>query len=155
MDYRKQQLLTLNKSAGAIAIAGNLELDESAIAVCGNTNQFSTNSIVTVNGSAVLQLSGKNQIIGGVISIVRVSPTRPAQILKAGLIGTNLVFSGTNLNGGTNFHFLVLAATILATPLTNWTVVGTNPFNADGSFSCTSGVSPARPTVFFNTKAVP
>ena len=83
MDYRKQQLLTLNKSAGAIAIAGNLELDESAIAVCGNTNQFSTNSIVTVNGSAVLQLSGKNQIIGGVISIVRVSPTRPAQILKA------------------------------------------------------------------------
>ena len=382
-------LLTLNKSGGAIAVAGNLELDESAIAVCGNVNQFSTNSIVTVNGNAILQLNGKNQIIGGltgtnggfvadeinttgatltlnssagstnifagilcnttaanngklsltktgagtqvlsganifsggtsvnggtlvvanatgsglgtnlvtvnvggtlagngslsnsviinggtlavgnpgatsgsmfnllgagslkftnngvlsvnlfsgagagnntnnaaaadrlnvptavfltntatltvnnpkgmtawaagdqwkianwssvtgtftntnlpalpaglgwnlsalynagVISIALVSPTRPAQILKAGLSGTNLVFNGTNLNGGTNFHFLVLTTTNLATPLTNWTVVGTNPFNADGSFSCTSGVSPARPTVFFNTKAVP
>ena len=91
----------------------------------------------------------------GVIGIALVSPTRPAQILKAGLIGTNLVFTGINLNGGTNFHFLVLTATNLATPLTNWTVLSTNAYNPDGTFACTSGVSPARPTAFFNTKAVP
>ena len=382
-------LLTLNKSGGAIAIAGSLELDESAIAVCGNTNQFSTNSIVTVNGNAILQLNGKNQIIGGladtnggfvaddvnttaatltlnspagstntfagilcnttssktgklsltktgagtqmlsgvntfsgsaiinsgslaiantngsglgtnlvtvnasgtlmgngslsnsvvvnggtlavgnlgatsgsvfnllgpgslkftnngvlsvnlfsgagggnntnnaaaadklnvqlpviltntatltvnnpngmtawaagdkwkianwssvtgtftstnlpvlptsliwdlsalyssgVIGIALVSPTKPAQILKASLIGTNLVFTGTNMNGGTNFHFLVLTATNLATPLTNWTVVSTNSFQANGTFGCTNGVSSTRPAAFFQTKAVP
>jgi len=84
-----------------------------------------------------------------------VLPGQPAKIQNASLIGTNLVFIGTNLNGGTNFHFLVLIATNLSTPLTNWTVVSTNSFQANGTFGCTNGVSSTRPAAFFQTKAVP
>lgn len=82
------------------------------------------------------------------------SPTQPAQILGVTVSGGNLVINGTNLNGGSSFHYTVLASTNLALPLTNWTVLSTNAFNADGTFTYTNAINPAMPTEFFNTKAV-
>jgi fibronectin-binding autotransporter adhesin len=91
----------------------------------------------------------------GVIGVVApVLPTAPASITGITVSGTNLVLTGTNLNGGAGFHYVVLTTTNLATPLANWTILSTNSFNADGSFSFTNGLNPAQPALFFSTKAV-
>lgn len=91
----------------------------------------------------------------GVIDIISsAGPTAPADITGITVSGGNLIITGTNLNGGASFHYEVLTATNLSVPLTNWTVLSTNSFNANGTFSCTNAVSPTNPAVFFDVKAV-
>ncbi len=91
----------------------------------------------------------------GVIGIMASSnPTAPANITSVTISGGNVILTGTNLNGGTSFHYLVLTTTNLATALTNWTVLSTNSFNANGSFSYTNVIDPAQPAAFFSTKVV-
>jgi fibronectin-binding autotransporter adhesin len=81
-------------------------------------------------------------------------PTAPANILGVTFSGTNLVINGTNLNGGSSFHYAILTSTNLTLPLTNWTILSTNSFNADGTFNCTNAINPANPAAFFDVKAV-
>jgi len=91
----------------------------------------------------------------GVIGIIApVLPTAPASITGITLVGSNLVLIGTNMNGGAGFHYVVLTTTNLATPLTNWTILSTNAFNADGSFRYTNALNSAQPAAFFSTKAM-
>ena len=68
-------------------------------------------------------------------------------ISLAGL--TNLLVTGTG--GPTNglYYYWVRSATNLTLPLTNWSVVATNVFNADGSFSNWLPVTPATSQMFF------
>ncbi|HEY4414558.1 MAG TPA: autotransporter-associated beta strand repeat-containing protein [Verrucomicrobiae bacterium] len=91
----------------------------------------------------------------GVIGIVANVPTAPAKILGISLSGGTFVITGTNLNGGASLHYAILTATNLAMPMANWTVLGTNAFNADGSFNYTNAVNPAQPAAFFQTLVVP
>jgi hypothetical protein len=124
-----------------------------------NWSSTVSGTITTVNGptmpaglawdTSALYSSG---IIG--ITTVPVNPTAPATITGVSLSGSNLVLTGTNLNGSSSFHYIVLTSTNLTTPLANWTILSTNSFNADGSFSYTNAVNPAQPTLFFDTKAV-
>ncbi len=91
----------------------------------------------------------------GVIGIITsTGPTQPANILGVTLSGTSLVINGTNLNGGQNFHYAVLASTNLNLPLSSWTVLSTNAFNADGTFNYTNVASPTNAALFFDVKAV-
>jgi len=91
----------------------------------------------------------------GVIGIVANSaPTRPANILGVTVSGNNLVINGTNLNGGQSFHYAVLTSTNLTVPLTNWTALSTNSFNANGTFSYTNAINPTNLAAFFSVKAV-
>jgi hypothetical protein len=82
------------------------------------------------------------------------NPAAPANITGVILSGGNLIVTGTNLNGGSNFHYEVLSSTNLTLPLTNWTVLSTNSFNADGTFNYTNVINPNNPSVFFDVKAV-
>jgi len=82
-------------------------------------------------------------------------PTTNASILSVKLSGTNMILHGTNNNGGTNFHYAVLSATNLLTPLSNWTPLSTNSFNQDGTFDYTNAITPGQPNGFFNVKVVP
>jgi autotransporter-associated beta strand protein len=83
-------------------------------------------------------------------------PTTNAQITKVLLSGTNLVVVGTNNNvPNTSFHYEVLSATNIATPLSNWTPVVTNGFNPDGTFDYTNPIVPGTPRQFIDVKAVP
>jgi len=66
-----------------------------------------------------------------------------------------IVLHGTNLNVPNNsFHYAVLAATNIATPVTNWTAIATNAFNPDGTFDYTNPITSQTPR-FFTVKAVP
>jgi fibronectin-binding autotransporter adhesin len=96
-----------------------------------------------------------NLYTAGVIAIVTNSlPSQPASITGVTLSDGNIIVTGTNLNGGQNFHYEIISSTNLTLPLTNWTVLATNAFNADGTFSFTNAISPATPAMFFDTKAV-
>jgi autotransporter-associated beta strand protein len=93
----------------------------------------------------------------GVLSIVTNTPslpTQPATITGVTLSGGNLIIIGTNLNGGQSFHYAVLSSTNLLLPLTNWTALSTNVFNANGTFNYTNAIVPTNPAMFFDTKAV-
>jgi len=52
----------------------------------------------------------------------------------------NLTFGGTN--GATNRSYVVLAATMLSTPLTNWIPLVTNTFDLNGAFRVTNLIVP-------------
>ncbi len=63
------------------------------------------------------------------------------------LSGTNVVFSGTG--GPANATYWVLASTNVALPLTNWTRLLINQFNASGNFTFTNAISPAVPQRYY------
>jgi len=94
----------------------------------------------------------------GVFTIVAtaVGPSTNASITHVSLSGTNLLVHGTNNNvPNTNFHYAVLISTNIATRLSNWTVVGTNSFNPDGTFDYTNPIVPGTPRQFIDVKVVP
>jgi autotransporter-associated beta strand protein len=92
----------------------------------------------------------------GITANVPASPTQPATITGVTVSGSDLIFSGTNNNvPSTSFHYAVLFSTNMASPLTNWTALATNPFSANGTFTYTNAIDPATPAMFFDVKAVP
>jgi fibronectin-binding autotransporter adhesin len=68
------------------------------------------------------------------------------KITNFGVIGGNVVFSGTN--GPANASYVVLTATDVTLPLASWTPIATNTFNGSGNFSFTNG-APADPQRFY------
>jgi len=63
------------------------------------------------------------------------------------LSGTNVIFNGSG--GPSSATYWVLASTNVALPLTNWTRILTNQFNASGDFTFTNAVTPAVPQRFY------
>ncbi len=76
-----------------------------------------------------------------------VSLPAPPNFGNINLTGTHLVFSGSN--GAPFMNYYVLGATNLMTPLTNWTRIATNQFDANGAFSFTNGVDAGTPQNFY------
>lgn len=62
----------------------------------------------------------------------------------------NIFISGTNGTSGNSYE--VLTSTNVALPLSNWTVLETNTFMADGSFSFTNTINGSLPGQFFILK---
>jgi autotransporter-associated beta strand protein len=112
---------------------------------------------VTGGGAGVVWNNNLNA--DGSISVASVGPGNPttnAAITKVSLSGTNLIVHGTNNNvPNTSFHYVALTSTNIATPLSNWTSVVTNPFNPDGTFDYTNPIVPGTPRQFIDVKAVP
>jgi hypothetical protein len=81
-----------------------------------------------------------------VTGLASTPPAPPAPSISSAVIGgaggTNIVFSGTNNNGTTAGQYVVLVSTNVALPLSNWTVLSTQSFNADGTFNYTNGIGP-------------
>jgi glucuronoarabinoxylan endo-1,4-beta-xylanase len=69
-------------------------------------------------------------------------PLPPLQFTSARVVGTNLVFTGTN-GGIVGNQFYTLTSTNAALPLANWTIIGTNQFNPGGGFSLTNPLTAA------------
>jgi hypothetical protein len=63
------------------------------------------------------------------------------------LSGTNVIFNGSG--GPSNATYWVLASTNVALPLTNWTRILTNQFNASGNFAFTNAIASAVPRRFY------
>ena len=55
--------------------------------------------------------------------------------------------SGTN--GPASGNYYVLTATNVALPLTNWSRIATNQFNASGNFNLTNPIDPATLQKFY------
>jgi hypothetical protein len=97
--------------------------------------------------------------VNGSITLTNVfvsNPTTNANITKFSLFGTNLLVHGTNNNvPNTSFHYVVLRATNMTTPLGNWVPLVTNSFNANGTFDYTNPIVPGNPRQFIDIKVVP
>jgi autotransporter-associated beta strand protein len=99
-----------------------------------------------------LAVDGTLKIVVGPVT----GPTTNANITKVTLSGTNLLIHGTNNNVPNNVgHFVVLATTNLATPLSSWTPLATNSFNGDGTFDYTQPIIPGTPRLFIDVQAAP
>ncbi len=102
-------MLTLDKSNAATAIAGNLELDGVAIASLAQNNQTANTSIVTLNGpNTQLLLMGNNDTVGGLqggssgAGIVENDSASHASTLTVNpSAGASYLFSGSIQNGST------------------------------------------------------
>lgn len=67
-----------------------------------------------------------------------------------------MVIQGTNNNvPNTNYHYAVLTATNVATPLSNWIALTTNSLNSGGTFDYTNAIVPGTPRQFIDVKVVP
>ncbi len=79
-----------------------------------------------------------NGLTNGILSIVS-SPTLPPGFNRVSASRTNLVFSGTN--GVRNWTYYLLGSTNVALPLSNWTILATNAFDAAGNFRITNAIN--------------
>jgi hypothetical protein len=86
--------------------------------------------------------SGNNSIIQRIIS----TNTLPI-INSIKISGTNFIASGTN--GPHSGNYFILANTNLLTPVTNWSRLSTNPFDAGGNFIFTNPLDPNAPVLFY------
>jgi len=68
--------------------------------------------------------------------------------------GTNVILSGTNNSGTGGGSYVVLQSTNLLLPVSQWTVVSTQMFNADGTFSFTNGMG-LDPNKYYIIQALP
>ena len=154
--------LTLNLGSATILQVQHSPLTNSSINIA-NTLAFGGSLVVTNIGAAVLTAGdiftlfnapvttgGFNNIslpalnpglfwstarlaVDGTLAVVS---TNSPSSSGAGFAGGNLVWQGT---GGTpNWYYTVLTATNLAQPLSQWTAVYTNQFDAAGNFNCTN-----------------
>jgi hypothetical protein len=86
-------------------------------------------------------------------------PTEPASIYSNGVskAGGFFTFTGTNTAGpGASHEYVVLMTTnLLNSPSKNWTPIATNNFNADGSFSFSTGaIGTGTNAAYFTAKVV-
>jgi hypothetical protein len=85
------------------------------------------------------------QLSQGKLKVI-VAPARPV-INNIGMSAGNLMFSGTN--GLANAGYNVLVSTNLTTPLTNWAVLATNTFDANGAFSVSNSINSNVPQQYY------
>jgi hypothetical protein len=123
--------LTLIKYSGAIAGAGfNFSLGTLPPANPGYSGYLSNNF---ANASVDLILMTNNPAPPGIGGIA--------------VSGTSLMISGTN--GAVGGTYYVLQSTNVALPLSSWTRMATNGFDASGNFAFTNTVNPNAPQQFF------
>ena len=78
---------------------------------------------------------------------VKVVTTAPPTFGSIKIVGTNVVFSGSN--GAASSPYYVLASTNVASPRISWTPVATNMFDANGNFIFTNSVNSTLHQQFF------
>ncbi|HEU5396330.1 MAG TPA: hypothetical protein VFV81_04130, partial [Verrucomicrobiae bacterium] len=83
----------------------------------------------------------------GVISISYIGGSTPPSFESTSSAGSSAIFSGTG--GGTNATYYVIGSTNLSKPLTNWTRLLTNQFDAGGNFNFTNPVDPGASQWFY------
>ena len=162
-DVLLAQTATVSLNAGSILNVGNPN-NMTAWAVGDkwkiiNWDVAPTGTFTTLNLpvlSSGLTWDTSQLYTSGTLAVIVGAPTQSAQILGVTLSNGNIIINGTNNNvPNTSFHFAVLTTTNLTAPLTNWTVLSTNGFNANGTFTFTNAVDPSMPAAFFDVEAVP
>jgi autotransporter-associated beta strand protein len=103
---------------------------------------FYTVEDVRTNPPAIYQPGDTQRTAIGEIIILP-----PPAISNISINGNSLIFGGAGgINGGT---YYLLTSTNLALPLTNWTIISTNAFDANGRFNFTNPANPGSPQTFY------
>jgi autotransporter-associated beta strand protein len=79
----------------------------------------------------------------GVVTAVKPTP----HVVGVSIVSGSLVFSGTN--GLAYGAYAILSTTNLATPLTNWTQVGSGYFDGNGNCGATNAINPGEPARYY------
>ncbi|HTX21804.1 MAG TPA: autotransporter-associated beta strand repeat-containing protein [Candidatus Aquilonibacter sp.] len=120
--------LVITNLGGSYAAGDSFKLFNAA----GYSGAF-TNIIPAIPG---LNLAWDTSTLSsGSLSVVA-SPTPPPVFAGLTMNGNSLNFCGSN--GVANWNYYVLCSTDLTLPLSNWTIVSSNCFDAGGNFSCTN-----------------
>jgi len=98
-------------------------------------------SITSASGG-IAHTNTVNLIIG-----IASMPTPAPRITAASVSGGNFVLAGSN--GVPDWTYFVLATTNPSRPVSAWTVIATNTFDAQGGFSITNGIDPSAPAQFY------
>lgn len=105
-------------------------------------NNFSSVTLPPLGTNLVWNTAG---LTNGRLSVVRGAVT--PQVGQVSLTGTTLLFSGGG--GAANYPFSILASPDLTVPLTNWNVIGTGAFDANGNFIFSNGEDPQSAQQFY------
>ena len=119
--------------------------------IIGGTNVLVT-PVAGAAGTVLVGYTITNGNGGAASSLITVTVTSPpTPVITATLkSATNLLFYGSN--GAANGVYRVLFTTNLTLPVTQWTPVWTNTFNANGSFQVTNTMNPGKPAGFYQIK---
>lgn len=120
-----------------------------ATSVRGAVAQFQSSGTVLTNLYAIYYDLLSN-IEPGTAPALLVSP----KIGSISITPDGVVISGTNNNGTTAGNYAVLVSTNLALPISSWTAVSTQAFNADGTLSYTNALG-TNSTQFYILQALP
>lgn len=130
-------MLNVTSLSGTLAAGDSFKLFN-ASAYAGS---FSTTNLPGLSNGLVWDTSA---LTNGILNVV----SKPAPYITGfSLVGTNLVFSGTN--GWANGNYELLTSTNVALALTNWTAIATNTFDSNGQFNLTNGINPDAPQQFY------
>ncbi len=132
--------LLVDNAGGSGTGQGNLIVESGA--ALGGTGKVAGNVLVEPGATLLAGLT-----VGGTVTYLTAPQTGPV-FTSIFLNQTTLVLAGTN--GVTNGVYFVLTSTNPASPLANWTMVGTtNYFDGNGNFSFTNALNPGQPAQFF------
>ncbi len=171
-------IMDLNRTAGAVT---NDEIVAPTISVSGplsvvnigpdlqagnrfklfslSVSGFASVSLPQTNASGNTTYQWRNDLaLDGSITLTNLivsAPSTNVTITKVSLSGTNMLIHGNNNNvPNTSFHYEVLTATNLLTPLSNWVPVATNPFTGP-TFDYTNPIVPGTPRQYIDIESVP
>jgi len=112
-----------------------------------NSNAPATTASFSTAGSYQLQLAASDGQVTTLGSATVTAVLAPPAIGSLRIAGGKLVLSGTD--GISNGTYYILTSTNLAAPLTSWTRLLTNQFDAGGNFNVTNTLNPALPQGFY------
>lgn len=147
----------LGTNSDSVAVGGDLFLTGQLLVTDGGGFGPGTYTLFTCDGTITYDNftlasapPGFNYSIDtstpGTVSLVVTLPSPPS-INNISVNNGNLVLSGSG--GASSGTFYLLTSTNLTTPLSNWTPLLTNQFDAGGNFNLTNPVDPTAPQSFY------
>lgn len=139
------QSLTLGGTLAVTNLSGTLTAGDSFKLFEGTVNgNFTTVILPPLNPGLIWT----NQLsTTGRITVISTAPVNPPAFSSVSAAGNNLVMTGSN--GTANANYYVLTTTNIALPMTNWSRIATNQFDANGYFNLTNPIDPATPQLFY------
>jgi PKD repeat protein len=123
----------------------NQTTNMSAGAVVSHTYTNAGNYTVSLKASGAGGSNTNTQT--GLVTVLVPNPPQITSISPAG--ATALVLQGTGGPTNGTYYYWLRSATNLSLPLTNWSIVATNLFDAQGNFSNQITVTPGSPQTFY------
>ncbi len=132
---------------GNLALGGKLNVTNFGGLAAGTNTLFTYTG--TLSGSLALGTmpAGYKFVLStNVAGQVNLNVAKPV-IATLRMVSTNFIFTGTGGMATSNYY--VLASTNIALPLSNWTRLATNTFDAAGFFMSTNGTLPGNSQLFY------